>query len=183
MTVPPPSYGVVHGRFQPFHRGHLEYLDLVVSRCDTLVVGITNPDPGAWHPEADSAHRHQSEANPFTFLERLRMVLGSLEELSRQPLPVWVVPFPVHEPERLPDYVPPDATHFVRVFSRWEEVKVARLRQCGLRVEPLPTNGIKRISGMEVRARLRERGNWESLVPRGTAQVIHELLDARFPVC
>ncbi|TMK95420.1 MAG: hypothetical protein E6G42_02925 [Actinobacteria bacterium] len=36
---------MVHGRFQPFHNGHLEYLRGAAARCDELFVGITNPDP------------------------------------------------------------------------------------------------------------------------------------------
>ena len=183
MTAPTPSYGVVHGRFQPFHRGHLEYLDLAIARCHALVVGITNPDPSTWHAEEKSAHRHRHEANPFTFFERLRMVLGSVDEFTRSPARIWVVPFPIHELGRLPDYVPTDAIHFVRVFSEWEEAKIERLRQRGLRVERLATEDAKRISGMQVRLSLRQRGNWESLVPTGTARVIREVLDTRFPMC
>lgn len=38
-------YGMIHGRFQPFHNGHLEYALAALSRCSHLIVGITNPDP------------------------------------------------------------------------------------------------------------------------------------------
>ena len=37
--------GMIHGRFQPFHLGHLEYLRGAAERCDEVFVGITNPDP------------------------------------------------------------------------------------------------------------------------------------------
>jgi cytidyltransferase-like protein len=36
--------GMIHGRFQPFHLGHLEYLRGAAGRCDEIIVGITNPD-------------------------------------------------------------------------------------------------------------------------------------------
>ena len=35
---------MIHGRFQPFHNGHLAYLCGAAARCDELFVGITNPD-------------------------------------------------------------------------------------------------------------------------------------------
>ena len=36
---------MIHGRFQPFHNGHLEYLRGAAARSDEVFVGITNPDP------------------------------------------------------------------------------------------------------------------------------------------
>jgi cytidyltransferase-like protein len=35
----------VHGRFQPFHYGHLEYTLAALACCDHRIIGITNPDP------------------------------------------------------------------------------------------------------------------------------------------
>ena len=29
--------GMMHGRFQPFHNGHWEYLELTAARCETLM--------------------------------------------------------------------------------------------------------------------------------------------------
>ena len=34
--------GVIHGRFQGLHNGHMEYLLTAKKRCDFLVIGITN---------------------------------------------------------------------------------------------------------------------------------------------
>ena len=44
--------GMIHGRFQPFHNGHLEYMRGAAERSDELWVGITNPDPARIMPEA-----------------------------------------------------------------------------------------------------------------------------------
>ena len=44
--------GMIHGRFQPFHLGHLEYLKGAAERSDEVFVGITNPDPAHVKPEA-----------------------------------------------------------------------------------------------------------------------------------
>ena len=45
--------GMIHGRFQPLHNGHLAYLEAAAERCDHLFVGITNPDRRAVRPEPD----------------------------------------------------------------------------------------------------------------------------------
>ena len=42
---------MIHGRFQPFHLGHLEYLAGAASEADEVWVGITNPDPTRVRPE------------------------------------------------------------------------------------------------------------------------------------
>ena len=36
--------GVVHGRFQPLHLKHMEYILAAKMRCRKLYIGITNPD-------------------------------------------------------------------------------------------------------------------------------------------
>jgi len=65
---------MIHGRFQPFHNGHLEYLRGAAASCDELFVGITNPDPWRVKEEPSDPLRHLPESNPFTYVERLLMV-------------------------------------------------------------------------------------------------------------
>ena len=36
--------GVIHGRFQMLHLGHMEYLLAGKARCERLIIGISNPD-------------------------------------------------------------------------------------------------------------------------------------------
>ena len=36
--------GVIHGRFQMLHHGHMEYLLAGKKRCQRLIIGISNPD-------------------------------------------------------------------------------------------------------------------------------------------
>ena len=65
---------MIHGRFQPFHNGHLEYLRGAAERSDEVFVGITNPDPQRIKEEATDPLRHLPESNPFTYVERLLMI-------------------------------------------------------------------------------------------------------------
>ena len=97
------SRGMIHGRFQPFHLGHLEYLQGAAAQSDEVWVGITNPDPTRVKPEPSDPVRHLPESNPYTYAERLLMVKAAAEEID---VDVHVIPFPVNEPELWDAYVP-----------------------------------------------------------------------------
>jgi nicotinamide-nucleotide adenylyltransferase len=164
--------GMIHGRFQPFHLGHLEYLRGAASRCDEVFVGITNPDPARIKPEASDPLRHLPESNPFSYVERLLMVKAAAADAAIEPERVHVIPFPVNEPELWPAYVPQGVVQFIRLFSDWGGTKLERFREAGYEVVVLDEGAEKEISGADVRAALREDGDWERLVPPGVAAVL-----------
>ena len=167
--------GMIHGRFQPFHRGHLEYLRGAAAHCDELYVGITNPDPTHIRPEPSDPARHLPESNPWSYSERQLMVKAAALDLGLDLARLHVIPFPVNEPELWPAYVPDGVTQYLRLFSDWGGTKLERLREAGYEVVVLDQGAEKEISGVEVREALREGGDWESLVPQGVARVIREL--------
>lgn len=167
--------GMIHGRFQPFHLGHLEYLRGAAERSGEVFVGITNPDPTRVRPEPSDPLRHLPESNPWTYSERLLMVKAAATELRLELSRVHVIPFPVNEPELWPAYVPEGVTQYIRLFSEWGGTKVDRMREAGYEVVVLDEGAEKQVSGAEVREALRAGGEWESLVPRGVAQVIRGL--------
>jgi nicotinamide-nucleotide adenylyltransferase len=160
---------MIHGRFQPFHNGHLEYLLGAAERSDEVWVGITNPDPARVKPEPSDPLRHLPESNPYTYAERLLMVSAAAEDVG---VDVYVIPFPVNEPELWHAYAPPRATQFIRRFSPWGETKIDRFRAAGYEVVILDEGAEKEVSGAEVRAAMREGGDWRGLVPAGVARVI-----------
>jgi len=167
--------GMVHGRFQPFHIGHLEYLRGAADRCEEIFVGITNPDPGRIRLEESDPLRHLPESNPFTYVERLLMVKAAAQDAGIGLARLHVIPFPVNEPELWHAYVPDDVVQFIRLFSDWGGTKLDRLRDAGYEVVVLDEGAAKEVSGADVRAAIREGGNWETLVPPGVAEVLKQL--------
>jgi cytidyltransferase-like protein len=163
---------MIHGRFQPFHNGHLEYLRGAAARCEELFVGITNPDPRRIKEEPSDPLRHLPESNPFTYVERLLMIEAVAAD---EGIRAHVIPFPVNEPELWPAYVPAGVTQYLRLFSDWGGTKLERLRTAGYDVVVLDEGAEKEISGADVRAAMQEGGRWESLVPPGVARVIRSL--------
>ena len=167
--------GMIHGRFQPFHNGHLEYLSGAAGRSSEVFVGITNPDPARIKPEASDPLRHLPASNPWSYTERLLMVKAAASDLGLDLSCVHVIPFPVNEPDLWPAYVPDGATQYIRLFSDWGGTKLERLRSAGYEVVVLDEGVEKAVSGADVRAALRDGADWESLVPPGVARVIRSL--------
>jgi nicotinamide-nucleotide adenylyltransferase len=163
----------VTGRFQPLHTDHVDLLRRALHDADRLVVGITNPDPSARREVPESAVRHLAAANPFTYHERQAMVRAALRDLDVTAEDVDVVPFPLHDPDVWPDYVPLSAVQHVRVFSPWEERKVVLLRQGGYRVEVLRPTGAKGITGTGIRRQLANGDPaWRALVPSSVVALV-----------
>src|SRR5919201_5995892 len=176
MTPPQlAARGMIHGRFQPFHNGHLEYLRGAATRCDEVFVGITNPDPTRIKPEASDPLRHLPESNPYSYVERLLMVKAAALDLGLDLARVHVIPFPVNEPDLWPAYIPEDVVQFIRLFSEWGGTKLDRFREAGYEVVVLDEGSAKEISGADVRGALREGGDWERLVPPGVVTVLKAL--------
>ena len=163
---------MIHGRFQPFHNGHLEYLRGAAARSDEIFVGITNPDPSRVLPEPSDPARHLPESNPWSYAERMLMVKAAALDLGLDLACVHVIPFPVNEPELWSAYVPAGLIQYIRLFSDWGGTKLDRLREAGYDVVVLDEGSDKEFSGVEVRAALRGGVDWESLVPPGVARVI-----------
>jgi cytidyltransferase-like protein len=166
---------MIHGRFQPFHNGHLAYLTGAAERSDEVFVGITNPDPGRIRPEPTDPLRHLPESNPYTYVERLLMVKAAAADAGVELARVHVIPFPVNEPELWPAYVPDDVTQYLRLFSEWGGAKLERFRAAGYEVVVLDEGAEKGVSGADVRATMRRGGDWEPFVPPGVARVIRSL--------
>lgn len=60
--------GLMMGRFQPFHLGHLELAKQILNECDEVIIAIT------------SSQFNYLEKDPFTAGERIEMIHNSLKE-------------------------------------------------------------------------------------------------------
>ena len=100
------------------------------------------------------------------------MVEAAADEIDVE---VHVIPFPVNEPELWHAYVPPGVTQFIRHFSEWGATKIERFRAAGYEIVILDEGAEKQISGADVRAAMRDDGDWRSLVAPAVARVIDGL--------
>ena len=60
--------GLMMGRFQPFHLGHLDLVKKILEQCDEVIIAVT------------SAQFNYLEKDPFTAGERIEMIHNSLKE-------------------------------------------------------------------------------------------------------
>src|SRR5574338_423004 len=72
--------GLLIGRFQPFHKGHLEAVHIALSKVDNLWVGI------------GSSNKSHEKRNPFTADERKEMILSSLDSKTLERVKIFFVP-------------------------------------------------------------------------------------------
>lgn len=160
--------GVIHGRFQMLHLGHMEYLLAGMSRCDFLFIGITNPDPGLTQKNHTDTKRSELAANPFTYYERLEMIKGAMLESGVNRNRFEIVPFPINFPNLLQYYVPLKATFFVTVYDEWGKHKLETITNLGVDVELMWTRTVSErlTSGSEVRSLIAEGKDWQHLVPK-----------------
>jgi len=168
----------VHGRFQPFHDEHLDYVRWAAtdSGSDRLLVGITNADSAHTAPTEADPERHRPRNNPFTYYERQRMIERALADADL-PCAVSIAPFPINRPGLWDAYAPPEAVHYVNVLGEWHERKVDRLRTEDRTVRH--KRGTRTVSATDVRRAMAADGDWAERVPDPVAAEIREreLLD------
>ncbi len=82
------------GRFQPFHKGHLEIIQKVLKDDVKLIICI------------GSAQHSYTKRNPFTYCEREHMIKLSLKEYNIKSNNISIIPLPdIHDKENWVNYV------------------------------------------------------------------------------
>lgn len=172
------NYGVVLGRFQPLHLGHMEYLQAARAKTDQLVVGITNPDASALIYDDADPRRSRSENNPFSYFDRYQMVASSLFELGWSLNDFIIVPASINKPHEMKPYLPPASvtTVYITVYDEWGERKADLVRQLGYSVSVLwrrdPNDRLT--SGTDIRKAIRLGEPWRKLVPSAVARYLDQ---------
>ena len=151
------------GRFQPFHLGHLDTINIVLKSVDELVVVI------------GSAQYSHNANNPFTAGERLVMVRRALEEAGIAYSRLWIVPVPdVHLHmlwvSALEGYTP----KFNVLYSN-EPLTRRLFMEKGYKVKNIRFFERKNYNSTLVREKMLKDESWTSLVPKSVAQFITEI--------
>jgi molybdenum cofactor biosynthesis enzyme MoaA/nicotinamide mononucleotide adenylyltransferase len=176
-TEPIYPLGVVHGRFQCLHYGHIEYILSALSRCKHLLIGITNFYPLINEIDSADENRFKPESNPFSFYERMIMIKNSLLnegiELSR----FDIIPFPIEKEENISYFAPQDAIYFITIYDEWGKRKKEKLNKLGLSIEVMWEKNIsqKPTSATLIRKMIADdEKNWVKMVPNAVSEYILE---------
>jgi nicotinamide-nucleotide adenylyltransferase len=155
--------GLLVGRFQPFHRGHLAVVREVrgTRPNDELILGV------------GSAQESYTWKNPFSGSERLEMIARALTEA--RVTGVLAVPIPDIQRHALwvrhvATLVPP----FERVYTNNPLTRLLFEAE-GFQVEAPTLVDRTRFEGEVVRARLATEREWEPLVPPAVAEYLRAI--------
>ena len=155
--------GILIGRMQPIHKGHIQVIKKILEEVDEIIIGI------------GSAQLSHELKDPFTAGERIVMVTQALAEENINPSRYYIIPmedinFNAIWPAHVKMMTPP----FSVVYSGNPLVKQLFSEE-GYIVKNPPLYDRIHLSGTEVRKRILEDGNWQELVAKSTIDVMEEI--------
>ena len=156
--------GLMTGRFQPFHNGHLALAKQILTECDELVVII------------GSAQFNYIEKDPFTAGERVLMIHESLREAKADLSKCYVIPVSNDENNaRWIAYLRSMAPPFQTLYSGNDFVKHLARSQGGVAIKSPKFSKKEEYNGSNIRRLMLSGNKWRELVPPAAARVIDEI--------
>ncbi|AJM91402.1 MULTISPECIES: nicotinamide-nucleotide adenylyltransferase [Nitrosopumilus] len=146
--------GLLIGRFQPFHLGHLEALRFALSKVDKLWVGL------------GSSNRSPEKNNPFSAEERKEMILSSIDDSMKEKISIYFIP-DLDNHVKWIDKIDTIVPKFDIVFSN-DDLTNHLYSKRDVKVIPIPFLKRHELSGTNIRDLIISDQNWNDLVPKGT---------------
>lgn len=177
------KYGYYHGRFQPFHNGHLKVVKAMLAEHRQIILGISNPfrAPAVFNDnekqELKDDVNNETRApknNPWTYWQRLLMIRKSLQDEHIDLDRVIIIPnlrfshYDLNEvnfpKEQCVIWIMPSQIH--------NQIILDNYRQDGWEVRIIKKE--ERVtSGTKIRNFIRANNpEWEKYVPKGIAEII-----------
>jgi len=151
------------GRFQPFHKGHLNAVKKLLAEFDEVVVVI------------GSAQEGFTCRNPFTAGERIEMIDRALRSEGFSRDQYWLIPVPdLHKPLAWTTYVLAMIPRVDAVATGNPHVKYI-FEWMGFPVIAVELVEPSRYKGVVIRDLMLRGGYWEDLVPPPVAEYINSL--------
>lgn len=150
--------GLLIGRFQPFHLGHLAAVKFALTQVDNLAIGI------------GSSNRVNEKRNPFSAEERREMIVSSLDESDLQKCKIYFVP-DVNDHAKWTYHVDQIIPKYEIVFSN-DDFTHELYKKRDIKVVSVPLKQREILSGTDIRLKIASGQRWEDLVPSGTAKVL-----------
>jgi len=155
--------GLMMGRFQPFHLGHLDLVKQILSECDDVIIAITG------------SQFNYLEKDPFTAGERIELIHNSLKDESIDMSRCFIIP--IENQFNIAtwlSYLEEILPKFDKVYSGNEYVKML-LGDSGIKV--ITPNFLQReqYNSTHIRKMIIEGKNWQSLVPNAVSDIIEKI--------
>ncbi len=151
--------GLIIGRFQPFHNGHLYAIKNALKKVDELVIAI------------GSSQYVNTEDNPFSFEERIEMIENTLVKEDIGNCTIFPVP-DIGDDSKWVEHVKVLVPRFSIVFSGNGFV-IKLFKKEGYKAEKV--DFLEGINGTDVRDKIIKNKDWKTLVPEEAAKVIDKV--------
>ena len=146
--------GLLIGRFQPFHLGHLDALRFALSKVDKLWIGL------------GSSNKPLQKNNPFSAEERKEMILSSIDESMKQKIQIYFIP-DLENHIKWIELIDTLVPKFDIIFSN-DELTSHLYSKRDIEVLSIPFVKRDILSGTNIRDMIISDQTWEDFVPEGT---------------
>lgn len=146
--------GLLIGRFQPFHLGHLDALNFALSKVDKLWIGL------------GSSNKPKQKSNPFSAEERKEMILDSIDQSMKKRIEIFFIP-DLENHIKWIELIDTIVPKFDIVFTNDELTKHLYSKR-DVQVISIPFLKRDVLSGTNIRDLIISDQKWTDLVPEGT---------------
>lgn len=153
--------GLLIGRFQPFHLGHVDAIKFALEKVEKLWLGI------------GSSNRPLEKNNPFSADERKKMIQNSIDMDISKKIQIFYIPdLEDHKKwiENIDEIVP----EYDVVFSNDEMTQHLYSRR-NMKVISIPFTKRDELSGTNIREKIQTGQSWDHLVPEGTKKTLQTI--------
>jgi len=152
--------GLLIGRFQPFHLGHLEAIQFALSKVDKLWIGL------------GSSNKPIEKNNPFTAEQRKEMILASIDSSMKEKISIYFIP-DVDNHIRWIEKIDTIVPKFDIIFSNDDLTKYLYSKR-KIEVISIPFLNRESLSGTNIRDLIVSDQKWDNLVPNGTRNFLEK---------
>ena len=153
--------GLLIGRFQPFHLGHLDAVLFGLSRVENLFICI------------GSSNKSNERKNPFSAEERREMITLSIEPSITDRIKIFDIP-DVGDHEKWTFEIDKIVPKYDVIFTNDEFTKTL-FEKRKISVISVVLKDREKFSGTNIRNLITEDKNWRDLVPQGTRNVLDSI--------
>jgi nicotinamide-nucleotide adenylyltransferase len=154
--------GLLIGRFQPFHLGHLDALRFALSKVDKLWIGL------------GSSNKSLEKNNPFSAEERKEMILSSIDKSMKQRIQIYFIP-DLENHIKWIEFIATLVPKFDVIFTNDELTKHLYSKR-DVEVLSIPFVNRDILSGTNIRDMIISDQKWEDLVPEGTKNFLYKTI-------
>ena len=151
--------GLIIGRFQPFHKGHLHAIEHALKEVDELIIAV------------GSSQYVNTEDNPFSVEQRIEMIENTLAKENIGNCAIFPVP-DIGDDSEWVEHVEVLVPKFDVVFSGNDFV-MKLFKKSGYNVRKVAF--LEGVNGTDVRDKIIKNHEWRELVPEEAAEVIDKV--------